>query len=93
MKYGGKMTTNTGINWFVFSNNLGLRKVWIFLYYRHKEEVNMAKVLINIITFIPRIIIGLIAGLIGILLTIGLMLFIEVKIGIKKVFDFLTCND
>ena len=53
----------------------------------------MAEVLINIITFIPRIIIGLIAGFIGILLTIGLMLFIEIKIGIKKVFDFLTCND
>lgn len=87
------MTTNTGINWFVFSNNPDLRKVWIFLYYRYKEEVNMVEVLINIITFIPRIIIGLIAGLIGILLTIGLMLFIEVKIGIKKVFDFLTCND
>lgn len=53
----------------------------------------MVEVLINIITFIPRIIIGLIAGLIGILLTAGLMLFIKIKIGVRKVFDFLTCND
>ena len=53
----------------------------------------MVEVFINIITFIPRIIFGIIAGLIGILLTIGLMLFIEIKIGVKKIFDFLTCND
>lgn len=53
----------------------------------------MVEVLINIITFIPRMIIGIICGLIGILLTIGLMMFIKTKIGVKKVFDFLTCND
>lgn len=52
----------------------------------------MVEVLINIITFIPRVIIKIICGLIGILLTIGLILFIETKIGVRKVFDFLTCN-
>ena len=52
----------------------------------------MVKNIINIITFILRMIIGIICGLIGILLTIGLMLFIELKIGTRKVFDFLICN-
>jgi hypothetical protein len=48
----------------------------------------MKKVFINIITFIPKVI----DGIFGLLLTIVLMMFIIIKMGIRKVFNFLTCN-
>ena len=55
----------------------------------------MEKFFINIITFIPRVIIiilGVIIGIIGILMNLGLMGYIKFKMGIRSVFDFLTCE-
>lgn len=49
----------------------------------------MKKVFINIITFIPKVI----DGIFGLLLIIVLMMFVILKMGIRKVFGFLTCND
>lgn len=48
----------------------------------------MKKVFINIITFIPKVI----DGIFGVLLIIVMMLFIILKMGIRKVFGFLTCD-
>lgn len=49
----------------------------------------MKKVFINIISFIPKVIVGIFS----MLLIIVLMLFIILKMGSSKVFRFLTCND
>ena len=48
----------------------------------------MKKVFINIITFIPKVI----DGILGLLLIIVMMVFIILKMGISKVFGFLTCD-
>jgi hypothetical protein len=48
----------------------------------------MKKVFINIITFIPKVI----DGIFGLLLILVLILFINLKMGIRKVFGFLTCD-
>lgn len=53
----------------------------------------MKKFFINIITFVPGVIIIILAviiGIIGILMNLGLMGYIKFKTGIRGVFDFLT---
>lgn len=55
----------------------------------------MEKFFINIITFIPKVIIiilGVIIGIIGILMNLGLMGYIKFKMGFRSMFDFLTCE-
>ena len=49
----------------------------------------MKKVFFNIITFVPKVM----DGIFGLILIIVLMMFVILKMGIRKVFDFLTCND
>lgn len=48
----------------------------------------MKKFLINVITFIPKVIIGIIS-----LVVVGVLWgYVMSKIGLGKVFDFLTCE-
>lgn len=48
----------------------------------------MKKFIINVITFIPKVIIGII----GLLLTLVLLGYVQSKICFRKVFGFLTCE-
>ena len=48
----------------------------------------MKKFFINVITFIPKVIIGII----GLVVTVVLMGYVMSKIGLRKVFGFLTCD-
>jgi hypothetical protein len=48
----------------------------------------MKKFFINVITFIPKVIIGII----GLLLTLVLLGYVQSKIILGKVFGFLTCD-
>ena len=48
----------------------------------------MKKFFINVITFIPKVIIGII----GLLLTLVLLVYVQSKICFRKVFGFLTCD-
>ena len=48
----------------------------------------MDKFIINVITFIPKVIIGIIS-----LVVVGILMgYVWTKIGLGKVFDFLTCE-
>lgn len=48
----------------------------------------MKKFIINVIMFIPKVIIGII----GLLLTLILLGYVQSKIILRKVFGFLTCD-
>ena len=48
----------------------------------------MTKIFINIITFIPKLIIGIISFV----LTVILLGYVMTKIGLRKMFGFLTCE-
>ena len=48
----------------------------------------MKKFFINVITFIPKVIIGIIS----LVVTVVLMGYVMSKIGLRKVFGFLTCD-
>lgn len=53
----------------------------------------MKKLLIKTITFIPKVIIGIIVGIISVVLGVILMGYVKSKIGIRKVFGFLCCEE
>jgi len=46
------------------------------------------KFIINVLTFIPKLIIGIISTVV----TVILLGYVMTKIGLGKVFDFLTCE-
>ena len=48
----------------------------------------MDKFIINVITFIPKLLIGII----GLVTTLVLLGYVMTKMGFRKVFDFLTCE-
>lgn len=48
----------------------------------------MKKFIINTITFIPKVIMGII----DLVLIVIMMGYVMIKIGLGKVFDFLTCE-